>query len=177
MRKTSIEEANAMSREEFVEKFGGLYEHSPWIAEGAEKERPFEDFEKMRRAFERVVDGASGKEKLDLIRAHPDLAGKAAVAGELTEDSSREQSSVGLDRLSEEEFERFTRMNEEYRKKFEIPMVVCVREHTKDSILENAEARLANSPDEEIRTALAEIHKIAGLRLGDMIEGGKQWAS
>jgi OHCU decarboxylase len=84
---------------------------------------------------------------------------------------------VGLDRLSEEEFERFTRMNEEYRKKFEIPMVVCVREHTKDSILENAEARLANSPDEEIRTALAEIHKIAGLRLGDMIEGGKQWAS
>jgi 2-oxo-4-hydroxy-4-carboxy-5-ureidoimidazoline decarboxylase len=81
MRKTSIEEANAMSREEFVEKFGGLYEHSPWIAEGAEKERPFEDFEKMRRAFERMVDGASGKEKLDLIRAHPDLAGKAAVAG------------------------------------------------------------------------------------------------
>lgn len=172
MRKASIEEVNAMSREEFVECFGSLYEHSPWVAGGAEKERPFESVDETRRAFERIVDGASENAKLDLIRAHPDLAGKAAVGGELTEESANEQSSAGLDRLSKEEFERFTRMNEEYRKKFEIPMVVCVREHTKESILENAGARLANSPDEEIRTALGEIHKIAGLRLGDMIEGG-----
>ncbi|MBA2693680.1 MAG: 2-oxo-4-hydroxy-4-carboxy-5-ureidoimidazoline decarboxylase [Rubrobacter sp.] len=170
---TTIEEANAMSREEFVERFGGLYEHSSWIAEGAGRERPFGNLEDMRRAFERAVEGASEERKLGLIRTHPDLAGKAAVAGELTEESASEQTSAGLDRLSPEEFERFTRMNEEYRRKFEIPMVVCVREHTKESILENAEARLANSPEEEIRTALGEIHKIAGLRLGDMIEGGK----
>lgn len=171
---TTIEEANAMGRDEFVAEFGGLYEHSPWVAEGAEKERPFDDFEAMRRAFERAADGASEKEKLALIRAHPDLAGKAAVAGELTEESSREQTSAGLDLLSEEEFERFTRMNRAYREKFDIPFIVCVREHTKESILENAEARLSNSPGEEIRAALGEIHKIAGLRMRDTIEeGGK----
>lgn len=173
MRKVSVKEANVMNREEFVERFGGLYEHSHWVAEGASEERPFEDFGEMRRAFERVVNGASEEKKLSLIRAHPDLAGKAAVAGDLTDESSREQSSAGLDRLSPEEFERFTRMNRAYRKKFEIPMVVCVREHTKASILENAEARLSNERDEEIQTALGEIHKIAGLRLADMIEGGK----
>lgn len=167
----SIEEANAMSREEFVEKFGGLYEHSPWVAEGASEERPFENVGEMRRAFERAVSGASEEKKLALIRAHPDLAGKAAVAGELTGESSREQSSAGLDRLSEEEFERFTAMNRTYREKFDMPMIVCVREHTKATILKNAEDRLSNSRGEEIETALGEIHKIAGLRLGDMIEG------
>jgi OHCU decarboxylase len=171
--KTTTESVNRMGREEFVETFGPLYEHSPWVAEGAEKERPFGNLDEMRRAFERIVDGASENEKLELVRAHPDLAGKAAVAGDLTKESSREQTSAGLDRLSKEEFERFTRMNEEYRRKFEIPMIVCVREHTKASILENAEARLANSPEEEIDAALGEIYKIAGLRLGDMIEGGK----
>lgn len=162
-----------MSREEFVERFGGIYESSPWVAEGASVERPFESVDEMRRAFERAVEGASEEKKLSLIRAHPDLAGKAAVAGELTEESANEQSSAGLDRLSPEEFERFTRMNRAYHEKFEIPFIVCVREHTKASILENAEARLSNSWGEEIETALGEIHKIAGLRLKDMIEGGK----
>ncbi|CAN5469909.1 2-oxo-4-hydroxy-4-carboxy-5-ureidoimidazoline decarboxylase [soil metagenome] len=174
MRKASIEKANAISRDGFVETFGGLYESSPWVAEGAERERPFEDFGVMLRAFERAVDGASEKEKLDLIRAHPDLAGKAAVAGELTEESASEQTSAGLGRLSEEEFERFTRMNRAYHENFEIPFIVCVREHTKESILENAEVRSSNSYDEEIKTALGEIHKIAGMRLGDMIEGGEK---
>ncbi|MGH3088492.1 MAG: 2-oxo-4-hydroxy-4-carboxy-5-ureidoimidazoline decarboxylase, partial [Rubrobacteraceae bacterium] len=158
----------------FVERFGELYEHSPWVAEGASEERPFGSTKEMRRAFERTVSGASKEKKLELIRAHPDLAGKAAVAGELTEESAREQSSAGLYRLSPEEFERFTRMNREYRKKFEIPMIVCVREHTKESILANAEGRLSNSWEEEVETALGEIRKIAGLRLGDMIEGGQK---
>ena len=107
---------------------------------------------------------------MELIRAHPDLAGKAAVAGELTRESEGEQASAGLDRLSPEEYEAFTRMNREYREKFGFPMIVAVREHqNKESILRNAEQRLGNSVERETETALGEIHKIARLRLEDVI--------
>ena len=124
----------------------------------------------MWRAFEDAMYAAPRERQLDLIRAHPDLAGKAAIAGELTQESAREQASAGLDRLSPGEYQAFNRMNREYREKFGLPMVVCVREHTKESILENVRSRLENSRDEEIRTALAEISKISRYRLLDLIE-------
>lgn len=171
--KLKVNEANTLSRDWFVRRFASLYESSPWVAEGAERERPFASVDEMHAAFERVVAAASEERRMSLIEAHPDLAGKAAVAGELTEESAGEQASVGLDRLSPEEFERFTRMNRAYGEKFSMPMIVCVREHTKDSILEQAEERLSNTKDEEVRVALGEIAKITRLRLKDMIEEEK----
>lgn len=156
-------------------RFGGVYEHSPWIAEAAWRERPFRSLSELHGVMERAVNAATGERKMELIRAHPDLAGKAAVAGELTPESEREQASAGLNRLSPEEYEAFTGMNRSYQEKFGMPLIFCVREHTKESILKGAEERLGNSREQEIETALAEISKIARLRLGDLIkEGGKR---
>ena len=168
--KVTLDRINELDREDFVARFGSLFEHSPWVAEEAWESRPFGSIEEMWRAFEDAMYAAPRERQLDLIRAHPDLAGKAAVAGELTQESAREQASAGLDRLSPGKFEEFTRMNREYREKFSLPMVVCVREHTKESILENVQSRLGNSRDEEIRTALAEISKISHYRLLDLVE-------
>jgi OHCU decarboxylase len=173
--KITLDWINELDQEGFVSRYGSLFEHSPWIAEEAWELRPFGSVEEMWRAFEDAMYAAPRERQLDLIRAHPDLAGKAAVAGELTQESAREQASAGLDRLSPGEFEEFTRVNREYREKFGLPMVVCVREHTKESILENVQSRLGNSRDEEIRTALAEISKISHYRLQGLIEReGKQ---
>ena len=112
---------------------------------------------------------APRERKLALIRAHPDLAGKAAIEGSLTDSSTREQASAGLDRLTPDEYEAFTRTNTAYRERFGFPFVVCAREHTKESILRVASERLANTEDEEIRVALEEIAKIARLRLEDAL--------
>lgn len=169
LKSITVEEVNRLSEDEFMARFGTLYEHSPWVAEGTWRARPFGGLEELHEAFLDAVREASEERRLALIRAHPDLAGKAALAGELTRESAGEQSSAGLDRLSPEEFEAFTRTNRAYREKFGIPMVVCVREHTKESILANAEERLAHPRSEEIKTALGEIGKISYLRLRDQI--------
>ena len=168
--KVSIEGVNDLDRGGFVAKFGGLYESSPWVAEEAWRERPFGGFSELHEAFVRAMRGAPQERRMDLIRAHPDLAGKAAVAGELTPESKGEQASAGLDRLTPEEYEAFTRMNADYRERFGFPMIVCVREHTRESILQNAESRLENSREEEVGVALGEIAKIAHLRLKDLVE-------
>ena len=173
-RKLSLQEVNHMDHEEFVAKFCSLYEHSPWVAEAASTERPFDDIEKMHRAFERAMYRAPREKQLDLIRAHPDLAGKAAMVGALTPESKREQSSAALDRLSPEEYDAFTGANRAYREKFGFPLVVYAREHNKDTILENAAARLENSREEEIATALKEISRIARYRLGEIFEKGDE---
>ena len=170
----TVGEANRLELEDFVRTFGSIYERSPWVAERAWRERPFEGPESLRLALWRAVDRAPRGRQLDLIRAHPDLAGKAAVAGELTPESEREQASAGLDRLSPEEYERFTSVNAAYREKFGFPMVVYVGEHSKDSILAQAEARLANTREREVETALEEIHKIAASRLEDLLRGGRR---
>jgi OHCU decarboxylase len=116
------------------------------------------------------VKRSSPEEQLDLIRAHPDLAGKAAIAGDLTDDSRREQSSAGLDNLTPEQFATFTRLNAAYRARFGFPFIVCVREHTRDSILASFETRLGNDAEQERARALEEIGKIAHLRLFDAVE-------
>lgn len=174
----TVREANRLDLEDFVRAFGSVYERSPWVAKRAWRERPFEGPEDLRLALWRAVDEAPRERQLDLIRAHPDLAGKAAVAGELTPESEREQSAAGLDQLSPEEYERFTDMNAAYQEKFGFPMVVYVREHTKDSILAQAETRLTNTREREVGTALEEIQKIAASRLEELIvsegEGGRR---
>jgi 2-oxo-4-hydroxy-4-carboxy-5-ureidoimidazoline decarboxylase len=170
--KIGIEAVNDLDQRGFVAKFGGLYESSPWVAEEAWRERPFGGRSELHEAFVRAVHRAPRQKRMDLIRAHPDLAGKAAVAGDLTPESRGEQASAGLDRLTPEEYETFTEMNASYRERFGFPMIVCVREHTKESILQNARDRLENSREEEVEVALGEIAKIARLRLHDLVEAG-----
>ena len=169
--KLSIEEVNRLDRGRFTSLFGSLFERSPWIAERAWERRPFADLDAMHAAFVEVVEDAPEERRVALIRAHPDLAGKAALAGELTEESANEQASAGLDRLSPEEFERFHRLNAAYREKFGLPYVVCVRDHTKETIFAGAERRLFNTREEEIGAALHEISRIGRLRLEDLVEG------
>jgi len=168
--KATIEEVNGLDREEFVSRFGALYERSPWVAKAAWHERPFGGLAELHGALVRAVHGAPHERQLDLIRAHPDLAGKAAIAGELTVESAREQASAGLDTLTPEEYEDFQRLNSAYWDKFGFPFIVCVRAHGKETILASAAARLGHSRAEEVEAALGEIAKIAYLRLRDLVE-------
>jgi OHCU decarboxylase len=154
---------------DFVEKYGGIYEHSPWVAEQSEPVLgDSEDIEEVARVMADCVDNAGKDQQLALIRAHPDLAGKAQIAGELTEDSTAEQSSAGLDQCSPEEYLRFQDMNQAYHLRFGFPFVMAVRNSTRAQILDAFEERLGNDRDVEFETALAEIHKIARLRLETM---------
>ena len=153
----------------FVEKYGGIYEHSPWVAELAEPVvGDSTDMEEIARVMADCVDNAGKDQRLALVRAHPDLAGKAQVAGELTEDSTTEQSSAGLDRCSPAEYQRFQELNDAYHARFGFPFVMAVRNSTRAQILDAFEARLGNDRDVEFETALAEIHAIARLRLEAM---------
>jgi OHCU decarboxylase len=163
-----MEEVNELGREAFVERFGPLFEHSPWVATDAWSDRPFADKDELFEALRSAMYSASTERKLALIRAHPDLAGRAAIEGTLTRSSTREQASAGLDRLTPDEYEAFTRLNSAYRERFGFPFVVCVREHTKESILRVAAERLEHTRDEEVRVALEEIAKIARLRLEEL---------
>jgi OHCU decarboxylase len=170
----TMEEVNALDREAFLERFGPVFEYSPWVAEEAWRGRPFDGRADLAAAFHEALLNAPEERQVLLIRAHPELAGRAAEEGALTADSAREQSSAGLDRLTPDELEAFARINRDYRERFELPFVVCVREHTKDSILATAEERLRNSRAEEVRTALGEIAKIGALRLEDLVEEGRR---
>jgi 2-oxo-4-hydroxy-4-carboxy-5-ureidoimidazoline decarboxylase len=160
---------NALDQKAFIATLGPLFEGSPWIAADTWPARPFADREALHRALCATMRAAPIERKVALIRAHPDLAGKAAIAGELTPESTREQSSAGLNRLSPQEFAAFTRLNQAYSETFGFPFVICVREQTKDSILASFTARLQNPRDQEIETALGEIAKIAWLRLLDIV--------
>jgi 2-oxo-4-hydroxy-4-carboxy-5-ureidoimidazoline decarboxylase len=162
---------NGLGEDEFARRFGMVFENSPWIAGWAWQERPFGSFSELHGAFVEAMYSAPATQRLALIRAHPDLAGKAAVEGELTPESTREQASVGLDRLTPEEYEAFTRMNREYRERFGFPMVVAVRDYDgKQDLLAAATQRLGRTRTEEIETALAEIARITRLRLQELIE-------
>jgi OHCU decarboxylase len=164
-----MEAVNALGRDAFVERFGGLFEHSPWVAAVAWADRPFESREDLLDALTSAMYAAPRERQLELIRAHPDLAGRAAVAGALTPDSRSEQAAAGLDRLTPDEYAAFTRANAAYRERFGFPFVICAREHTKESILRSADERLRNTREEETRVALAEIAKIARLRLEPLL--------
>ena len=158
-------ELGALDRDEFVRRLGGVAEGSPWVAEEAWASRPFADVHALAGAFGRAIEDAPAGRQLALLRAHPDLAGRAALAGDLTRDSRDEQASAGLDRLTPGELEAFTRMNSAYRSRFGFPFVVCVREHTRESILASFAERLGNDADSERRTAIREVVKIVALRL------------
>lgn len=154
------------SRSEFVARYAGIYEHSAWVAEeAAPVVAGSTDVERIAAVMADCVDNASLERQLALIRAHPDLAGKAQIAGELTEDSTSEQASAGLDQCSADEYERFQTLNDAYREKFGFPFVMAVRGSGRAGILAAFAGRLENDADAEFETALTEIHKIARLRL------------
>ncbi|MBM3486190.1 MAG: 2-oxo-4-hydroxy-4-carboxy-5-ureidoimidazoline decarboxylase [Alphaproteobacteria bacterium] len=164
-----LAEINAMDRAAFVATLGAIYEHSPWVADSVSSARPFADRAALEAAMAAVVANAGADTQLALIRAHPDLAGCAARSGTLGAHSTAEQTSAGLDRLSDAEFERFHRLNDAYRRRFGFPFIVAVRDHTKASILDAFERRLAHDADAERREALANIKRIAALRLAALI--------
>lgn len=157
-----------MDERAFVAAFGGLFEHSPWVAEAAWRRRPFASAAGLEAAFAAALREAPPERKLALLQAHPELAGREAAAGELTAASAGEQGRAGLDRLSADELDALRRLNADYRERFGFPFIVCVREQTKDSILAAGAARLAHPPARERDVALGEVVKIARLRLEDM---------
>ena len=157
-------------RAEFVASLGDVFEHSPWIAEAAWSDAPFSGIDGLHAAMVEVVRRAGPDRQLALIRAHPDLAGKAAVAGGLTEDSRNEQAGAGLDQCSEDEFARFRTLNEGYKEKFGFPFIVAVKGMGRAEILDSFAERLENDQDAEFDRALDEIARIARFRLGELLE-------
>ncbi len=166
-----LEYLNKADKPAFVAALGEIYEQSPWVAERAFARRPFATVAALCEAMAETVAAASREEKIELVCNHPDLAGKAARAGTLTEASTSEQGALGLDRLSEAEYARFERLNSTYAAKFGFPFVVCVRRRTRDAILDCFEQRCGNLPDGELATALREIDYIAKLRIADQVKG------
>ena len=160
-----IDTVNRMDREAFVRAFGGVFEHSPWIAERAWAARPFDSPEALHAAMIGVVRAASPDEKRRLLNAHPELAGKEARERAMTQDSTAEQGSAGLDRLSADDFDRFDRLNAAYREKFGFPFIIAVRGRGKQEIVTAFERRLANDPAAEMAAALDEIAAITRMRM------------
>lgn len=162
------------ARGDFIAMFGGVFEHSPFIAERAYDSGlmlvPLTS-KSVHDALTSIFRRASREERLGVLRAHPDLAGKLAIAGGLTEDSKKEQAGAGLDRLSAAEHARFTKLNTAYTEKFGFPFIIAVKGLTKDDILAAFEKRIDNSADEEFDTATAQVEKIALLRLQSLLPG------
>jgi len=165
----TIPELNGLTPPDFVRVVGPVFEHSPWIAEAAWVKRPFTSAQQLHSALCQIVTAAGEEQQLALIRAHPDLVGRAALAGTLTRESTGEQASAGLSQLTPDEITAFQRNNAAYKDKFGFPFVICARLNKKAAILAGFESRLKNSRPQEIKTALEQIFKIAELRLCDLI--------
>src|SRR5690242_2506724 len=165
----SLFQLNSLPREEFVHTVGPVFEHSPWIAEETWSKQPFAGVQQLHAALCETVKYAGEDRQLALIRAHPDLVGRAALAGTLTRESTGEQAAAGLNKLVSSEIELFQKNNEAYKSRFGFPFVICARLNKKEAILAGFEQRLKHSREEEIKTALEEIFKIAELRLRDLI--------
>lgn len=163
-----IERLNERDEAGFVAEVGSLYEHSPWIAALAFRGRPFADRRAVHETMQRIVRDAPRVRQLDLIRAHPDLAGRLARAGALGMHSATEQGGLELDRLGDDEYERFDQLNRAYRARFDFPFIIAVRGQTRASVITAFKARLGHDAETEIGTALDEIGRIAAFRLADL---------
>jgi 2-oxo-4-hydroxy-4-carboxy-5-ureidoimidazoline decarboxylase len=169
MSQKTLSDLNACSKDDFVAALANIFEYSPWIAEQAAPARPFAGVNQLFGAMKGAVDRAPSDLRLALIKAHPDLANKTQRAAGLTAESNAEQNSVGLDRLSDAEYEAFERVNNAYRAKFGFPYIVCVRRHTRDSILRDFERRLPNDARTEAQKSIEEICRIAALRVDQLV--------
>ena len=161
-----------MTREAFVARFGGVFEHSPWIAERAFDRGLAADADSAEGLHARLCRecrAADRAAQLGVVVAHPDLAGRLALAGALTADSTAEQASAGLDKCTPAELARFTELNDAYKARFGFPFIMAVKGRSRAEILAAFERRVAHTPDEEFETALGQIERIALLRLKDML--------
>ena len=165
----SLPQLNQFSQAAFSAALGHLFEHSPWVAEQAWRRRPFRDAAHLHAELCAAMRAAPPEWQFALIRAHPDLAGRLAQQKKLTAESTKEQASAGLDQLTDAELAEFTRFNDGYLAKFGFPFIICARLNAKAAILAALQARLPNSPAAEHAAALAEIEKIAWLRLQDTL--------
>ena len=166
-----LEQLNRAEKGVFVAVLGGVFENAPWVAERAWAVRPFATVADLHRAMSGAVATAGEADQLAFIRGHPELGAKVGQASAMTGESRREQGSLGLDRLSEAEFARFGQLNAEYRARFGIPFIICVRRHTRASILGEFERRLGNAAERERAAALEEIGHITRLRLNEAVDG------
>ena len=167
----TLADLNQAASADFCAAVGETFELAPWVAETVASKRPFASVTALHDAMMGVVRAAPRERQLAFLHGHPDLAGKAARAGALTDDSRREQASVGLDSLSEADFQRFHRLNDAYKAKFGFPFIVCVRRHTRDSILDQFERRLRHDTAGEFAAALQEIFFITRLRMAAKVTG------
>jgi 2-oxo-4-hydroxy-4-carboxy-5-ureidoimidazoline decarboxylase len=165
----SLDRVNALSRADFVAAFADVAEQAPWVAEKAAAARPFATRRAMAESFIDAVLGADEPQKLALIRTHPDLAGRAAIAGDVAEESRREQAAAGLDRLTTEELKRFIALNHAYRERFRFPFILAVKGAGKRDILRAFEERLDNDPEAEFANAIRQILQIITFRIEDRV--------
>ena len=167
----TLAELNAADRAAFVAALGGVFERSPWVAERAYAARPFASVDALHRAMVAAMHAASREERLALIRAHPELAGRAMVRDELTADSTREQGGAGLTRCSPEEFARLTDLNARYDAKFGFPFILAVKGYDRAGVIAEFARRLERDPETEFAEALAQIARIAAFRLAEALPG------
>ncbi len=165
----TIDDVNRMDEAEFIATLGGIFEHSPWVAQRAFAARPFADVAALHAAMVAAVDRASAAEQLALLRAHPELAGKAAVRGELTADSTREQSGAGLAHCTPEEFAAITALNRRYSDTFGFPFILAVMGYDRAGILREFARRVEHDPATEFAECLAQVAKIARFRLDALV--------
>lgn len=167
----TLQQLNTLPFDTFVTVLGGVFEHSAWVAERTAALRPFHSVEELAAVMAGEVEKAGYGAQMALIRAHPELAGKAAVCGELTKESSIEQAGAGLDQCSQDEFSRLTELNDAYQRKFGFPFILAVRGHNRSSILREFERRLGSEVEEERRECLRQIYRIARFRLEEIVLG------
>jgi 2-oxo-4-hydroxy-4-carboxy-5-ureidoimidazoline decarboxylase len=167
--RSTLADLNAGDRAAFVKALGHLFEHSPWVAEETWDRRPFRDAAHLRDELCATMRGAPAERQRALIRAHPDLAGRLALAGGLTAESAREQAAAGLGQMGAGELAEFQALNEAYQTRFGFPFIICARLNDRATIARALRARLSHRPEEEFAAALAEIEKIAWLRLQDAL--------
>ncbi|XP_077984943.1 2-oxo-4-hydroxy-4-carboxy-5-ureidoimidazoline decarboxylase-like [Glandiceps talaboti] len=161
-----------MDYDEFIEKFGNVIEHGPLIAAAVWSKRPFQHVKQLHEKICSFIDELPSAGKAGILRCHPDLAGKLASAGKLTQESTKEQSGSGLLSLTEEEKSYLQNCNTQYRQKFRFPFVICARENKKQAIMEGLKVRLQHSEQEELTTGVNEVKKIGWYRLMDLVTDG-----
>ncbi|MBB3256597.1 2-oxo-4-hydroxy-4-carboxy-5-ureidoimidazoline decarboxylase [Paraburkholderia bannensis] len=166
----TLEQLNTASTDAFVAALSGIFEHSPWVAEAAAQQRPYASIDALHATMSGVVERSGETQKLALINAHPELAGKAAVRGELTVESTREQSGAGLNQCTQEEFDKLQALNRAYREKFGFPFILAVRGYDRHGIIANFESRVNNNRADELRASLDQIYRIARFRLEELID-------
>src|SRR6185369_7463543 len=164
-----LEELNGMDAAGFTAALGGIFEHSPWVASAVADQRPFASVVALHAALCAAVDAVGDAAQTTLIRAHPELASKAAIAGELTAESSREQRGAGLKSCTPQQYERLQTLNREYAAHFGFPFIIAVKGHTPETIIDSMISRLGNALEDEKRMALRQIGRIALFRLEELI--------